>query len=76
MPHSGLLALSGVCLLAAVAFILFPNPLERLSNALNKTLVTIDKRVMRHRHLIGVLMFVTSYLVFYLAMRAPEITSY
>ena len=73
MPDTGVLLLSAVCLAAAVSSILFPNPLLKLSTALNQTLAMLDQRLMRHRHLIGVLLFVVSYLLFTLALRIPEL---
>ena len=73
MPDTGFLFLSTLCLMAAVSFILFPNPLLKLSTALNRTLVMLDQRLMRHRYLMGALLFVVSYLLFNLALRIPEL---
>ena len=73
MPDSGLLVLSGVCLATGVSFILFPDPLKRLSGVLDRTLVILDQSLMRHRYLIAVALFVTSYLFFRLALLLPEL---
>ncbi len=68
MPDSGLLILSGICLIAGVGFFLFPHPLLKLSLSLNKTLAVLDQLFMRHRYFAGLLLFLTSYLLFNLAM--------
>ena len=68
MPDSGLLLLSGVSLIAGVGFFLFPNPLLKLSLSMNKTLAVLDQLLMRHRYLVGVVLFGTSYLLFNLAL--------
>ena len=71
MPDSGLLLLSLVCLVVGVAFVLFPHPLLTISQALNRTLVNLDDRMIRHRYLCGALLFVVSYLCFRLALLVP-----
>ena len=68
MPDSGMLLLGGLSLIAGVGFILFPNPLLKLSASLNKTLATLDQLLMRHRYPIGILLFVASYVLFRLAV--------
>ena len=73
MPDSGLLFLSLICVVAGVAFILFPHPLLNLSRALNRTLVTLDERLIHLRYLLGVLLFIASYLCFRLALFAAAL---
>ena len=60
MPDTGLLFLSVACLMAASGFVLFPDPLRRASEVLNRTLVMLDHVMMRYRYLIAVALFVTS----------------
>jgi hypothetical protein len=71
MPDSGLLFLSLLCLMAGVGFVLFPHPLLTISQALNRTLVSLDERLIRHRYLCGALLFAVSYLCFRLALLVP-----
>ena len=47
---------------------MFPHALSKLSVSLNKTLTNLDDQLMRHRHLVAVLLFITSYLFFRLAL--------
>jgi hypothetical protein len=62
---------SGVCLGAAVLFVLFPNPLSKLSAALNQTLVVLDNTLLRYRFLVALALFGASYLLFRLAILVP-----
>jgi hypothetical protein len=71
MPDSGLLGLSLVCLVVGAAFILFPHPLLSLSQALNRTFATLDTMLVKHRYISGMVLFVTSYLCFRLALLVP-----
>ena len=71
MPDSGLLVLSLVCLAAGAGFVLFPHPLLTISQALNRTLVSLDERLIRHRYLCGLLLFAVSYLCFRMALLVP-----
>ena len=71
MPDSGLLFMSLLCLAAGAGFVLFPRPLLAISQALNRTLVSLDERLIRHRYLCGALLFVVSYLCFRLALLVP-----
>ena len=71
MPDSGLLVLSCICLAAGIGFVLFPHPLLAISQALNRTLVTLDDRLLHHRYLCGVFLFAASYLCFRLALLIP-----
>ena len=71
MSVSGLFVISLLCLVAGVGFILFPHPLLAISQAMNRTLVSLDERLIRHRYLCGVLLFVVSYLCFRLALLMP-----
>ena len=73
MPDSGLLLLSLLCLAAGAGFVLFPHPLMAISQALSRTRATLDDRLIRHRYLCGVLLFVASYLCFRLALLIPSL---
>jgi len=73
MPDPGMLFVSVVCLVAGVSFFLFPHPLLNLSRALNRTLVVMDERLIRHRYVFGTLLFVVSYLCFRLALITPSL---
>ncbi len=68
------LLLSGVCLITAVLFVLFPNPLLRISSGLNRTLIVLDQKLMQHRYLVAVLLFIVSYLLFRLALMIPQLS--
>ncbi len=71
MLDFGLLLLSLVCLTAGVGFVLFPHPLLTISQVLDRTLVSLDERLIRYRYLCGALLFVVSYLCFRLALLVP-----
>ena len=73
MPDSGILVVSLVCVVGGVSFILFPHPLVSLSQALNRTLVALDGQLIRYRYVLGVLLFVASYLFFRLALLVPNL---
>jgi hypothetical protein len=73
MPDSGLLFLSLICLVGAVGFVLFPHPLLAISQALNRTLVSLDDKLIRYRYVCGALLFVVSYLCFQLALLIPNL---
>ena len=71
MPDSGLLLLSLLCLGAGVGFILFPHPLLTISQVLNRSLLSLDDKLIRHRYICGILLFVVSYLCLRLALLVP-----
>ncbi len=71
MPHEGLLFVSILCVVIAAAAVLFPKTLEQVSGRLNKTVTTIDKRLMKHRYTFAIVLFVVSYLIFRLALQVP-----
>ena len=71
MPDTGFLLLSGIRLLAGVGFVLFPDPLLRLSTALNRTLTVLDQKLVRFRYMVGVVLFGVSYMLFNLALQVP-----
>lgn len=73
MPDSGLLVMSLVCLVGGVGFVLFPHPLQAISQALNRTLVALDERLIRYRYVCGLLLFLVSYLCFRLALLVPSL---
>jgi hypothetical protein len=72
MPDTGFLALSAVCLVAAVLFVLYPDALLKLNGVLNRTLVVMDHSLARHRYVVAVALFVVSYLLFRLALMVPS----
>ena len=67
------LVLSVMCLIAAVGFVLFPDPLLKLSGALNRTLIVLDSKLMRHRYLVSLVLFGVSYMLFRIALLVPHI---
>ncbi len=71
MPDTGLLFVSGVCLLTATLCILFPDMLGKLSVALNRTVTVLDQSLLQHRYMFGLLLFLMSYLFFRLALLVP-----
>ena len=73
MPDTGLLAVSAICLVAAVLCILFPEFLGKLGGALNRTVTSLDQQLLRHRYLFGILLFIVSYLFFRLALLLPSL---
>ncbi len=73
MPDTGALLLSGVCLLTAVSFVLWPRPLLKLSSMLNRTLGVLDEVFVRYRYTVAVILFVVSYLLFRIALLLPEL---
>ena len=75
MPDSGVLLLSGLALCAGAGFVLFPNPLLKLSASLNKTLTVLDQHLMRHRYVVATLLFAASYLLFKVAVWIGELRS-
>ena len=68
MPDARLLILSVVCLVAAAVLILFPKAIEQLNELVNRTVVLTDKNLMRYRHVLGVVLFITAYLLFRLSL--------
>ena len=73
MPDTGCLLLSAMCLMAGGAFFLYPDPLLRISMALNRTMAVLDQKLVRFRYLVGLLLFISSYLLFKLALLVPGI---
>ena len=71
MPDSGLLMLSALCVVGGISIILYPNALLKLNEVLNRTLMALDQRLMRFRHVIGVVLLLVSYLFFRLALLVP-----
>jgi len=68
MVEKLLLVLSLLLLVGAVLCIMFPKAVVGLSGALNRTLGSIDESLMRYRYVLGALLAVVSYGVFYLAL--------
>ncbi|MBI2104715.1 MAG: hypothetical protein HYT90_03915 [Candidatus Omnitrophica bacterium] len=71
MPDIGCLFLSLVCLIVGASFILFPHALLGASRALNRTLTVLDDRLIRHRYVMGLLLFAVSYALFRLSLLIP-----
>ncbi len=64
-------ALSAVALVGGVLIILAPKFVVSMNRSLNKALLSADDRIMRNRHVIGVLLLIVAYLCFRLALMAP-----
>jgi len=60
--------LSLVTLVAGTLVILAPNFIVSSNKRLSKVLFSTDDLVMRHRHAVGVLLFIVAYLCFRLAL--------
>ena len=73
MTPEGLLFVSLLCLLSGVLFFLFPGWLLKLSSYLNRSMITLDQKLMRHRYLVGTLLIVSSYLVFSIALTLSDL---
>lgn len=68
MPDTGCLLLSLLSVVVGGMFILVPDALLKLSGALNRTPATLDRWLIRHRYLAGLLAFGASYAFFRLAL--------
>lgn len=64
MPETGCILLSVLSLVLGAMFILFPERLGKLSAALNRTMAAVDERILRYRHLIGLVLFGLGYGLF------------
>ena len=73
MPDTGFLLLSALAVITAVLFVLFPNPLLKLSASLNRTLTVLDSQLMRYRYLVAILLFAASYLLFKASFLVPHL---
>ena len=73
MPEPTLILLSMAFVVVGAMFVLFPDPLLRLSQGLNRTLTVLDQKLMRHRYLVALIFFAVSYLLFNLALLMPEL---
>ena len=71
MPDTGCLLLSLGALVLGTMFVLFARPLSKLSEALNRTIMTLDESLMRYRYLIALALFVVSYGLFNLSFVVP-----
>ena len=60
--------LSMVALAGGVLIILAPKFMVGTNKRLSKVMVSMDDLIMRHRHVVGVLLLVVSYLCFRLAV--------
>ncbi len=75
MPDTGFLVLSlGAVVLGTLLF-LYPNALLKVSNLLNRTMVMLDKELMRYRYVVGLLAFAASYAFFKIALTLPLLRS-
>ena len=72
MPDTGCLFLSLLSVVVGAMFILAPDTLLKLSGALNRTLVTLDERLLRYRHLLGLTLLLLGYGLFRLALIMPS----
>ena len=59
--------LSGLCVVFALLCFFVPGALDRLNHALNQTVTAVDERLMRSRHVMGVLLLIAAACFFYLA---------
>ena len=68
MPDAVILFACGFCLIAGTGLILFPNGISKLNLVLNRPVVSLDPWLLRYRHVLGLLLFVVSYAIFYVAL--------
>ena len=59
--------LSGLFLAVGVSLVLFPDGVTRFSALMNRTLNTLDDKLLRHRYIVGIGLCGASYLLFRLA---------
>jgi len=71
MPEPGCFILSLLCLVAAVALVLFPHGLLNLSRNLNRTLTVLDDQLVRYRYLLSLVLVAVSYGLFRLSLLIP-----
>jgi len=67
--------LGGVLIIFGFMFIVLPDQLLKLTSAAN-TIIPVDQQLFKHRYLIGVLMLIASFLLYYISrtlMQANEI---
>ena len=58
--------LGGVLILFGIMFILLPAQLLKLTSAAN-TIIPVDQQLFKHRYLVGVLMLIASFLLYYIS---------
>ena len=61
-------AFSAMFFVFGILFFLGPQVIRHLSGVLDRTLNTIDQQLMRHRYVLGLVMFLLSYSMFRLAL--------
>ena len=64
----------GLCVMVLAGgtmVILAPKLVLQLNTQLSRVLVSVDETLLRHRHVIGVLLLVVAYLCFRLALLVP-----
>jgi len=67
--------LGGVLILFGLMFILLPSQLLKLTSAAN-TIIPVDQQLFKHRYLVGILMLIASFLLYYISrtlMKTDEI---
>ncbi len=73
MPDTGCLALSGASVVLGVMLFMFPHPLVKIGELLNRTLVVMDQALLRYRYLLGLGLFVLAYGLFHLSLLLPTV---
>ena len=73
MPDTGFLILSVLSLVVGALLILFPSALSKIGQALNRTLITLDERLIRYRYVAAIVAFIGSYAFFKLALLLPQL---
>jgi hypothetical protein len=68
MPDPLILILSVFCVSAGVMVILFPDVLVKMNLMLSRPVMSLDPFLLRHRHLLGLLLFLVGYGTFWLAL--------
>lgn len=73
MPDTGFLFLSLLSVVVGALLILYPKGMVKLNKALNRTLTSLDERLVKHRYLVGLLAFAAGYAFFQIALMLPAL---
>ena len=58
--------LGGILIIFGIMFIILPAQLLKLTSAAN-TIIPVDQQLFKHRYLVGVLMLIASFLLYYIS---------
>lgn len=75
MPDTGCLLLALLGLMMGSLLFLQPSALLKVSTRMNRTVTVLDKWLIKHRYVMGVLAFAAGYAFFKLALLLPSLRS-